>query len=100
MDVVRHEDKFVELKNPSLPIAEQSVEKESSGPFGAKESSAFPSHRCNEKCALGEVVHSGWKPPPKACYFFRPARSRALPRYCQQSILNCVGLWRCDIGHK
>jgi hypothetical protein len=58
MNVIGHDYEFVELEDPTLAISMKCVEEESGSTFGAEERSSFPSHGCNEKCAIRERVHA------------------------------------------
>ncbi len=44
MDVVGHNDKFVELKDSTVPISEKGFDKQCCSPFGPEDRPSFPSH--------------------------------------------------------
>ena len=99
MNMIRHDHEFVELEDSAITIPKQRVEKHPGGAFVAEERLPLRGRCCDEEDTLGKV-HATAAESRLLSAVFRTAGSRALPRCCKQSILNCVGLWRCDIGHK
>jgi len=57
MDMVGHNDKFVELKDSAIAISEKGFDKNCCCPFRPEESSSLPSHGGHEKRTICEIIH-------------------------------------------
>jgi|SRR5579863_5236481 len=57
MDVVRHQNKFVKLKDSAVVISEKGFDKKCCCRFRPEERPSFPNHRSYEKRTICKAVH-------------------------------------------
>jgi hypothetical protein len=92
MDVIGHEDKFVELKDSTVAICEKGLDEEPCCSIRTENRPSFLCHRGHKKCTICRVVHfhGGLKPlsPRLFSHGWKPCASTRL----RAAIVSCSWL--------